>query len=1189
MIKNMNFSVPQFNAGCIQDYKKSPEMPLITSKIRQIMRISMLFVVFSLISFQMLLATTGNGQKVVLELNSESLESAFKKIEQLTPYRFVYRNEEVKDVGNLTLLKAERTVDETLSLILENTSLTFKLMKKNILIIKKDPASGEAIQNSLADHTVSGKVIDDTGVGLAGVNILVKGTSTGTATDADGSYTLTLPEANGVLVFSFIGFTTQEVSVNGQTAINVTLIPDVLSLNEVVVTALGITRDEKSLGYATQEVKGQNLTFTKEQNVIGSLAGKIAGVQVTGSSGASMGGTQKIKIRGVNSITGSDQPLIVVDGTPISNANFSASAGIDFGNLGQDVNPEDIETVNVLKGPAASALYGIRGQYGVIMITTKKGAKAKKVSVEFNSAFFVEKASNFMPYQNMYGGGSSQNWRTLPNGDKYVDMAVDESWGPRMDGTMVRDVFSFYQQDPTYGQLTPFVPHPSNIEDYFETGYNLNNGISISGGGENTRLRISMNDTRIEGVEPNTHLRRNNLGVSAGIDITEKLNASANINYARNSAQRPGQGSEDGSRYIGQWFQRNVDMNRLKDYKYDDGTFVHWNLNRPSASTGEVTNFKPLYWSNPYFLAYENPTNDNRDRFFGDIGLTYQALPDLTISGFLRSDMFTQNIESRDAFGGTGVPGYSTGKYQNRETNYEFLAQYKKSWGEFSVDALLGGNIYDRKYSYLYMATVGGLSAPGYYNIAASIDRPVTTSYLLRKQIRSAYAMASFGYKGTYFLDASVRNDNSSALPEDNNSYWYPSVSGSFVFSELLNLNVLSFGKARVSYAQAGSDLNPYETTSFYSVGTVYAGAVNASTLNLPDNLNNPNIKPSFAHSYEAGIDLKFFNGRLGTSFTYYQQINKDQILQLDVSGTSGFGSTTINAGEIKNKGIELTLTGSPVQSGNWSWDLMFNIARNRNMVVELYPGITVYQYGSTTYSSVSSYLNSYEGKPFGSLVGQAYQRDPATGKILLDNNNLPMYTAATHDFGTVLPDFTGGFQSILRYGKFELSAMIDFQIGGQFFSRSKMLAVRTGLDPITVATNDQGLNVRDLLADGGGVRVDGISNATGQPVTAYVNPQTYYGVVGRRVYEEWLYDASYVKLREVKLGYTFDKTDWEKLPFQKIGLALSTRNPLMFWQSAPAGLDPSELSTGSQSIGWFESGQINTVRSYGFNLNVTF
>ncbi len=693
---------------------------------------------------------------------------------------------------------------------------------------------------------LSGVVKNSKGDPIPSASVQQKGTTNGVIADEAGRFTISVTGANPVLVISSAEFSAIELRIGTASSYDIVL-QEAGNMTEVLVTALGISRKERSLGYSTQQVKGNNLTLTKEQNVIGSLSGKIAGVQVTGASGASMGGTQKIKIRGVNSLGGTDQPLIVVDGTPISNANYASNDKADFGNLAQDINPEDIESINVLKGPAASALYGIRGQFGVIMITTKKGKKgAKKVNVEFSSAFSVEKAGNFLPLQNLYGGGSSQVWRTLPNGEKYVDMSVDESWGPRMDGTPVRHVFSFYPQDPEYKKLMPFVPQPTNIEDYYRTGNNINNGIVISGGNENTTFRLSFNDTRIQGVEPNTWLRRNNVGLSAGMDITRKLNITANINFATNSAQRPTQGSEYGARYMVQWFQRNVDMKRLKDYKYADGTFKNWNLNRPSTTTGEITNFNPLYWNNPYFEVYENPTNDNRDRFFGNIGVTYQVITGLKLSGFIRSDLYTQSIEEKSAFGGRRLPSYSNGKYQNREFNYEFLATYDKKWGELTLDANLGGNLYKRRYTEVTGATVGGLVSPGNYTLAASVDRPAVSSYLLRKEVRSLYAMTSFGYKNTYFLDASIRNDNSSALPTDNNSYWYPSVSGSFVFSEMLKWKALSFGKIRLSFAKAGSDLSPYQTSFVYSLGTVYTSAPTIPTLAVPDNLANPTYPPGF-------------------------------------------------------------------------------------------------------------------------------------------------------------------------------------------------------------------------------------------------------------------------------------------------------------------------------------------------------
>jgi TonB-dependent SusC/RagA subfamily outer membrane receptor len=442
---------------------------------------------------------------------------------------------------------------------------------------------------------ITGQVTNEAGQPVPAASVMIKGTKTGITADDAGRFSITTATRDAVLVISAVGYKETEVRLGPADSYNVSLKP-ADDLSAVVVTALGISRKERSLGYATQQVKGENLTLTKEQNVIGSLAGKIAGVQVVGSSGASMGGTSKIKIRGTNSITGAGEPLIVVDGTPVSNANFAGRNGGDYGNLAQDINPEDVESINVLKGPAASALYGIRGQYGVIMITTRKGTKgAKKVNVQLSSAFSIEKTANFIPLQNVYGGGSSQTWRTLGNGQKYVDMSIDESWGPRMDGTMARSVFSFYPQDPEYGQLTPFVPHPNNVEDFFEVGNNFNTGISVTGGNENSTFRLSYNHTRIKGTEPNTWLRRNNLGLSASLDLTSKLTAAANVNYATNKGQRPSQGYDGGSRYLIQWFQRNVDMSRLKPLRYDDGTYINWNLNRPTAAgTNRFTGIIPI-------------------------------------------------------------------------------------------------------------------------------------------------------------------------------------------------------------------------------------------------------------------------------------------------------------------------------------------------------------------------------------------------------------------------------------------------------------------------------------------------------------------------------------------------------------------------------------------------------------------
>ncbi|MEJ7625451.1 MAG: SusC/RagA family TonB-linked outer membrane protein [Ferruginibacter sp.] len=1039
-------------------------------------------------------------------------------------------------------------------------------------------------------RVISGQISDAQGKPVPRASVTVKGTSTGTAADENGRFSISVPSSASVLEFSSAGFNAKEYRIGNSNTISVELGSNT-TISEVIVTALGISRKEKSIGYSTQQVRGENLTLTKEQNVLGSLAGKIAGVQVVGASGASLGGTQKIKIRGVNSLNGNDQPLIVVDGTPISNSNFGSSNGNgpDLGNISQDVNPDDIETVTVLKGPAASALYGLRGQYGVILISTRKGKRGpKKVEVQYSSAFSIERTGNFMPLQNIYGVGNNQTFLTLANGDKYLS-GNDESWGPKMDGTPVRMYYSFYQQDPEFGKLTPFVPQPNNVRDYFDRGHNFNNNISVAGGSENMTYRVSYNNGNIKGVMPGTSLQRNNLGLSTALDITSKLAVGVNATYANNKATRPSQGYQGTATGQVQWFQRNIDMNRLKNYRYADGTIMNWNVS-PSTATGIITNNRPSDWNNPYFDAFANSNDDSRDRLFGDINLSYQVIPGLKLSTFLRTDMYTQNISHKEAFGGRLDDGFSIGKYQSKEFNYEFLAQYTKLFGNLSLNLNAGANKYTVDFNSVSGNTVGGLISPAFYSLAGSKDRPSISSFTRRKEIRSIYGMASVGFKDTYFIDASLRNDVSSTLPVNNNSYSYPSVSGSIVFSEFVKWKPFSYGKIRASYAVAGADLAPYQTGSSFNAGTPYTpttGTINP--ISIPDGLNNPNIKPSFARAFETGIDLRFFNNRVGLEATIYHQKNEDQIISLNVPGASGYSSTVVNAGLIENKGFEISLNGKPFQTNFFSWNTTINFAKNRSMVKELYPGINIYQLDVNTYSSVSIFLNAEVNKPFGSLVGNAYKRDPATGKILLDAANLPIHET-NHNFGSVLPDFTGGFLNSFKIWKFELAAMIDFQSGGQFFSWSKMLAVKSGQAAETAVLNDKGFNVREPIANGGGVRVDGISDATKAEVTAYVDARSYFrNTIGTRVYEEWLYDASYIKLREVSIGFALDNNWIKGTPIKAAKLAFIARNPLMIWQKAPKGLEPSELSYGSGSISWLEKGEFQTVRSYGVSLNLTF
>lgn len=1158
------------------------------------------FLSILLLSGGLLVARDSRGQDlskmtVTIQLKNVSLKHALRRIEMLTSLPFTYKTSDIAEYKDVSCEGTNIPVSHVLDVLLLNTGLGYEQINSNIIIKKiKVVPHAQPVVNIIFDGGVKGRVTSPTGEAVSNATVKVEGSTRAIAADNNGVFTLTgLKAGSYTLRITAVGYEPliKDVRVQDNEMADYEFILKEGSgkMDEVVVTALGITRKERSVGYSAQQISGSNLTVAKEQNVLGSLGGKIAGVQVSGSSAASMGGTQKIQIRGVNSVTGDGEPLIVVDNTPISNTNYASKGGRDYGNLAQDINPEDIESVNVLKGPAASALYGLRGQFGVILITTKKGSKNSKPTVTFSSAASLEKAGNFMPLQNIYGAGSTLNFETVTiNGvdTKYVDGTWDESWGPKMDGTPVRQQYSFYRADPDFGKATPFVPHPNNIKEYFVTGRTLNNSLSMTGGGQYTTFRLSYNNTDITGIEPNTYLKRNNLSFSGSLTIAPNLVATTNLNYAQNKGQRPSQGYQAlGSRNMYQWFERNLDMQKMKQYKYSDGTFYQWNVNDPN-SEGVYDDPTPIDWNNPYFDAYENPAHDSRDRFFGDVGLRWTILPGLSVSGFVRQDGFTQNLDGRNAPGGRGTPDFWIGKYQSKEMNYEFLAQYSKEFGEFSLNANLGGNILTQRYDYLREETQGGFVTPGFYNIANSLERPLIDNYLRKKEVRSAYGSATLGYKNTYFLDASLRNDISSTLPQNNNSYLYPSVSASVVFSELLKWQALSYGKMRLSFAQAGSDISPYLTTGYYTLGQPYGSTF---PMDVPDILNNPNLKPSLGTAYEAGLDTKFFQGRLGLNATWYHQNNKNAVLPLDVSGTSGYTTTEINAGNIENKGIEITLSATVVKEKDASWTSNFNVSHNSSKIISLYPGLHSYELDYNRYASVDMYLLANEGEPFGTIVGNGYQRDQKTGQVLLGSNNLPLYESG-HKLGNVLPKYTGGWQNTVTWKSFDLSATVDFQSGGKFISWSKMLAVKSGQAAETAAMNDKGKNIRDDPAAGGGIKVSGISSVTGQPVTAYVGARAYYrNVLGSKIYDPWTEDASFIRLREARLGYTFSKAAIPSFPFRSLNVAFIARNPWMIWQKAPKGVNPAELATGASSLNWLETGQLATARSYGLNLTISF
>ena len=1037
------------------------------------------------------------------------------------------------------------------------------------------------VGNVLAqERTVTGKITSaEDGSSLPGVNVVVKGTTNGAVTDLDGNYKLTVPEEGGILVISFIGLQSQEVNIGSRGVINISMESDVQQLGEVVVTALGISREKRSLGYAVQEISGDEVAAVKPSNIVDGLAGKIAGVQVTGSAGT-VGGSSRIIIRGINSIGGNNQPLFVIDGTPMDNSSYNATytqeggGGVDYGNAIQDLNPDDIESMTVLKGASAAALYGSRAANGVIMITTKTGKNRKGLGVAFTTGFTMNNAYILPEYQNEYGGGYKQTF-DLYNGEPVVNYAADESWGPKMDGTPVRQWYSWYDDDADYGRMTPFNPNPDNVRNFYETGLTTNNSLAISGGNEDSRFRVSYTNFRESGTIPNTQLSRNNLSLNASTSVIKKIVVSTSVNFTNTDNQGiPGQGYGDNAGNVvtsfNQWFQRQLSFDKLRNYQTASGQDRTWNISSP-------TDLHPLYWENPYYVLYNSPASLNRQRVYGNVSVAYQILEGFSIQGWARTDFYTDRRQEQIASGSVPQDWYTESVRQFRENNYEFLAQYNTNFGDnISFAVNFGANSRQNFYSNNGASTVGGLSVPDFFNINASVDRPNITDYKSQKTVNSVYGSASVGFFGMGFIDVSLRNDWSSSLPEDNNSYLYPSITGSFVFSELLNSSVISLGKFRASWSQVGNDTGPYRTGLSYSSQNNYG---NFPAYAVPNTLNNPNLKPETITSREFGIEMAFLNNRVGFDATYYYVEAKDQILSLDVPATSGFTSTVVNAGLLTNEGFELQLSGTPFESVNngFSWNITVNWARNVNEVVELASGITNYQIASWGPS-----INAKEGAPYGTWITDGFVYYEDTDQRVVQSNGL--YARATNQtYGSYLPDWTGGFINRFTYKGFNLSALIDFQKGGQLYSVTNRYGSYSGLLAATAGNNARGNPMRDAVADGGGTLSVGVLE-DGTPNTNYVETESYWKTMRTRR-EYYLYDASFVKFRELKFGYVFPARFFANTPIERLELAFVGRNLALLKGNVP-NVDP-ESAYGSGNIQGFENGQHPSTRSLGFSLNI--
>jgi TonB-linked SusC/RagA family outer membrane protein len=1053
-------------------------------------------------------------------------------------------------------------------------------------------------------RVVTGKVTDENGNPVSFASVKVKGTNTGVSADANGAYSLRV-NPNAILVISGAGFKETEVPVGTQNVLNTVMEKGAKGdIKEVVVTsAFGIKRTARSTSSGVQSLTGDQVNTIRQTNVNNALAGKVAGAQVRSQSIAKLGAETTVRLRGENGLTAGGGALYVVDGTIMpSNA---------------DINPDDVEDISVLQGPAAAALFGPDGSNGAIVITLKKAKKgAKGVGIELNSGIQFDNVYIVPDYQNSYAGGANADltlyqykagqpagWKQL-DGKYYHDYSDDASWGPRMAGQEYIPWYAWYPGHERSFKTAKLTPQPTNIRDFWETGVTRTTNVAFSKATDALNMRVSYTNLDIKGITPNEYLRRHTLNASLTADMSSRFTLGVNFNYiAENKNTESDDGySNQSSGSFGQWFHRDLDMNimrELRDLTSPEGVFASWNKNNPDAydPTNPRKSWAGNYWYN-YYTYFDNIDNRiRRDRIYGDVSLTYKINNDLKIKATYRKNQLTTNQEiiykseleagaqqmSFNPFEGNAFAAYGTTSTFSDRQNYEGLISYSKKIKSFQVNANAGFDVLKTTARNINANTMGGLSAAGLYSLANS-KNPINYGNLRQQsKRRGLFIRADIGFRNFLFVEGSYRRDYASTEPRD--SYIdSKSVGMSFVFSDLIRKTVpfISYGKIRGSIGQLLNTLNIYQNRATYTIGTQqYNGNILTT---VPDNLPDPNLIGTVNNEKEVGLEMRFLKNRFGFNVTYWDRTNTKLPINVTVAGQTGYGVLSINAGEIAKKGWEVTAFVKPVQSKNLDWDISASWGYlTKNEVVSIYPGLNRLPVASGSFSTSSAaYTVNEVGQPWGQMFGGGIKR--INGVPQLTSAGLFIREADTK-FGSVLPNYTGGVQNTFNVFKnFTVNINIDYSVGGHFFSLSDHWGTFSGLTARTAELNDRGIPLRDPVADGGGVHVFGV-DAQGKAVDYYVDGQTYFHQFrNASISEDNIYSLSFVKLRELSLGY--------RVPTERLGIgkyvktavfSVVARNPWLIW-SKDKGFDPSEISNV-----FGEDGQLPGTRSVGVNLKLGF
>ena len=1041
--------------------------------------------------------------------------------------------------------------------------------------------------------TIKGTVTSaEDGLPIPSVAVAVRGTTLGTLTDGAGNYSVNVPASAATLTFTFVGMKTVTETISGRTTIDVVMQTDMLGLDEVVVTALGITREKKALGYSVTDVKGDAVSNTRETNIVNALQGLAPGVQITRAS-SSVGSSSQILIRGIKSF-GDNQPLWVVDGTPISNSSSGAGqyGGVDFGNNAADIDPENIESISILKGANAAALYGSRARNGVVLVTTKKG-KSGQVRVSLSNSTAFDQVAYLPTYQNMYGqgtGGSEFNYDeyvagggTLSypdycaeNSFSYVDGlgggvfdGYDESWGPRLDdGLLLPQFNSPYNEETGEYTPTPWISHPDNVKSFFETGLTMTTSLSLEGGNDVLAGRVNFTNLTERGIIPNTDQNRNQIGLSTTANISPKLQAVVNINYAITSNDNlPGQGYDANNvmQSIGGWFGRQVDMTDLKE---------NWETTMPN---GMPYNWNSNYHNNPYWTVYKNTNSRKRERVYGNVSLSYQLTDWLSLMGRYGIDYYNEFRKAITYEGSNeSLPGnggfFDQNNRDNKEANADIFLNFQKDFGsKWQLSGNIGANYRRVDYNYSALGTAQ-LTVPNWFDIANVKGSPTTDMYMSEYESNSIFASANVGFMNQLFLDLTIRNDWSSTLPPANWSYPYWSASLGWIFTETFGLggDILSYGKLRGSYAKVGSDTSPYQILPVYnSVSPAYNGV---TQFDFPSRMSPADLLPEQTASTEFGLEMKFFNNRLGFDVSYFDMVTTDQIMTVNISTSTGFLTKAINAGEIETSGVEVALMGEIVRNSNFMWSAVLNWTKTQTVVNDLAPGVTSYVLNSSWSPTT---IEARPGEPFGQIYGIAYLRDENGNKLVEDG-----YYQATSSpvvCGNTQADWIGSLNNLFKYKNLNANILVDVKWGGDIYSVTKWFGDYAG---VTEAT------VKDNLRETGAI-ADGIDVNTGQKNTVAVDPEYFFGDYWGKT-EPAVIDGTYIKLREIGISYDIKvKNSFVKM----LNVGLYGRNLALLYRdpSNDIRIDPeAAYGTGTAAVG-IEQYTLPPVRTTGFKLRVDF